>query len=121
MPRADSFDRTLRGNQAGIIIHQSPEIQLLSARFKQEHSNVKLRGFKVQIYFGERGRATDIKNEFALGYPEVPAVVDYLAPNFRVRVGNFRTRSEAENFLRSIKAEYSGAYVVPDNISLPGL
>jgi hypothetical protein len=123
LPRADGFDRTLRTGSpyGGITVHQSTEIQMLSIRFRQENSNVKLKGYKVQIYFGDRGKATEVKNTFSSAYPEVPAEIDYLAPNFRVRVGNFRTNVEAEKFLRQIKGDYNSAYIVPDNISLPGL
>lgn len=109
-------------NGAGLVIYQSPEITALSARFKNENANgTKLKGYKVQVFFGERGRANGIKAEFETSYPEIPADITYLAPNFRVRVGNFRSNLDAERFLKEIKGLYTSAYIVPDEIDLPSL
>ncbi len=106
----------------GLNIYQSPEITALSERFKAENSNgTKLKGYKVQVFFGERNRANGIKAEFEISYPTTPADVTYLAPNFRVRVGNFRSNLDAERFLREIKGVYSNAYIVPDEIDLPSI
>ena len=38
---------------------------------------------------------------------------------YRVRVGDFRTRLEAEKFLRKISRKYPGAWVIQDYINFP--
>jgi hypothetical protein len=77
-------------------------------------------GYRVQIYFGGvRPKASEVKIEFSREHSEVPAYLTYSAPNFKVRVGDFRTRLEAVKFLKSIEGEYPTTFIVPDEITLP--
>ncbi len=78
-------------------------------------------GFRVQIFFGSRNEANKARADFLRINPEVGAYVTYLAPNFRLRVGDFRTRTEAEKFKREILQVYPGSYIVADQIALPHL
>ena len=50
-----------------------------------------------------------------LDYPTVQAYIVFDEPNFKVKVGDFRTRLEAYAFLQQIKEVYKG-YIVRDNI-----
>jgi hypothetical protein len=77
-------------------------------------------GYRVQIYFGTvRQRATELKNDFNTLHPEVASYLTYKQPNFKVRVGDFRTRLEAQKFLRNIQGQYSTSFIVTDDIKLP--
>jgi len=107
----------------GITVHQAAEIQLLSARFKAEHLGKNdNKGYRVQVYLGERGKAGDMKARVSEVYPDMPVEINYLAPNFRVRVGNFRSQLEADRFLRQIKGDFPNSYVVDEeNMGLPAL
>ena len=55
----------------------------------------------------------------SLLYPEIPAYVSWKAPNYRVRVGDFRSRLEAEKVLQSILIGYPNAWVIKDEINFP--
>lgn len=104
-----------------VIIHQDERIAALMTDFaRRKHI---LKGYRVQIFLGsdrENG-SKRIRREFLMKHIDIPAYEDYLAPNFRVRVGDCRTRIEAAHLLQAIKAEYPGAYVVPDEIEMPRL
>lgn len=77
-------------------------------------------GFRVQIHFGsEREKAKEIKTRFLKSYPDYNAYEIYQQPNFKIRVGDFRTRLEAQKFQRTVAGEFSSSFVVPDEIQLP--
>lgn len=76
-------------------------------------------GFRVQIFLGERRQAEETKRAYLLKYPESAAYLSWLAPNFRLRVGDLRTRLDAERLLRDLKDVYPGSYIVPDEIEPP--
>lgn len=78
-------------------------------------------GFRVQIFLGERRLAEETKRAYLLKYPDSAAYLSWLAPNFRLRVGDLRTRLEAERLLRDLKDVYPGSYIVPDEIEPPML
>lgn len=77
-------------------------------------------GFRVQIHFGgEREKAKEVKSKFLSQYNQVQAYESYQSPNFRVRVGDFRTRLEAISFQKKIQNSFPASYIVQDMIALP--
>jgi len=92
--------------------------ELLKAYGAHEHVR---RGYRVQIFLGDRATAEATKRAFLQKNPDVPAYLSWLAPNFRLRVGDLRTRLEAERLLRDLKVAYPGSYIVPDDIGMPPL
>jgi len=79
-------------------------------------------GYRVQVFFGpERNEALEVKSEFNKMYEDLPAYLTYQQPNFKIRVGNFKTRLEALKYLKDIQLLYTGAFLVKDNVKLPGL
>ena len=80
-------------------------------------------GFRVQIFM-ELGndalrRADSVKTRFTEKYPEVPIYLVFGQPYYRLRIGDFRTRLEAENMYQQVKKEYKNAFVTADRIELP--
>jgi hypothetical protein len=61
------------------------------------------------------------KSKFLSLFPDLSADIVYEEPNYKVRVGDFRTRMEAQGFLNEIKAEFESAFIVLDIISLPNI
>ncbi len=78
-------------------------------------------GYRVQIFFGNREEALKLKAEFGEKYPDITSYISYLAPNFRLRVGDFRTRLEGERLKQKMTIDYPGCYLVKDRIELPPL
>jgi len=82
-------------------------------------------GFRVEIFFSSsmdaRKQALEVKTSFLSEYPDYPVHVKFIAPNFRVRVGDFRTKNEAWKLYREIQKQYPTAFVVPDIINFPPL
>jgi len=83
----------------------------------------KMLGFCVQICFesgpNSRERAENVRMQFLSKYPKYSAYVSFREPNFRVRVGDFRTRAEARGFREEISAQFSQAFVVKDEVKFP--
>ena len=102
-----------------IDIIQDERIAKLNA--KKKESPTKMDGYRVQIYFGDRNSAQEKRGTFIRNNPEIGAYISYLAPNFRLRVGDFRSRLESEKFKNEISKSFPGSYIVKDKIELPPL
>ena len=77
------------------------------------------KGFRVQIYNGQdRNKAMEIKMEFMRRYPNLRTYLTYMSPCFRVKVGNYRNRSDAEGMYREARSMYSPCMIVPDIITI---
>lgn len=107
-------------------INQDPRIDMLIQKHIKinEHWNGII-GFRVQIYFdsgnNSKKQAMETRAQFLAKHPEIDAYIIFQDPHYKVRVGDFRTRMEAEGFRESISFEYPGSFVTKDEINLPKL
>lgn len=76
-------------------------------------------GYRIQVASlsgtSSKNRAFDMKERIHTNYPGVEAYVVFDEPNFKVKVGDFRTRLEAYVFLQHIRGEFPGT-IIRDNI-----
>lgn len=76
-------------------------------------------GYRIQVASlsgtSSKNRAFDMKERIRNNYPGVEAYVVFDEPNFKVKVGDFRTRLEAYVFLLRLKNEFPGT-IIRDNI-----
>ncbi len=74
-------------------------------------------GWRIQIAFANKESQIAPKHiEFLKKYPEIPIYLTYKAPYYRLRIGNFRTKIEAERIKNEISKDYRG-YIVADYIN----
>ncbi len=107
------------GSPKSVTIHADPRLNLITA--KKQGSPVGYissgKGFRVQIYNGnDRKAAINTKIDFMRRYPNITAYLTYIAPQFRVKVGDFKTRAEAQKFNHELIAFYNPTMIVPDII-----
>lgn len=100
-----------------------PRVKTAVSKHTEVNSRIRAKGYRVQIYFGvDNDKAKAVKSKFLSVYADdAHAYVVYEAPNFKVRVGDFRTRLEAYRFLRKIKAEFPTAFIVETEIESPAI
>lgn len=93
-------------------------------KYLNRHQAV-LNGWRVQIFFdagaNSKRKATEVQNRFSSRYSDVEAYLSFKEPYYRIRIGDFRTRIEAEGFLQKIKGEYPNAFAVSEKIYPPPL
>lgn len=82
-------------------------------------------GYRIQLFM-ESGNsaltaAEEIQEEFKEKHDNIPAYITFGEPYYRVRIGDFRTRLEATEFLDQIQRHYPQAWVVKDKINFPEL
>jgi len=76
-------------------------------------------GYRIQLYFGsQRDKAYEFRTEFIKLYPQTAAYVLYQQPNFKLRVGDFRTRLDAQKRLKELQTYYPSAFIVKDDIKI---
>ncbi len=79
----------------------------------------KIRGFRVQIYNGnDRKKASQIKLDFMRAFPGVRSYLVYNNPQFRVRVGDFRSRKDALELYNKLSSRFDPSMVVPDVVNV---
>src|SRR5690606_26325158 len=79
----------------------------------------RAKGVRIQIYSGpDRDKANQIKMSFMKNYPGIRAYLMYVAPNFRVRVGDFKSRSDAMELYNQLVNNFKSVMIVPDMVTI---
>ena len=99
------------------VVLSDERINILDEYVKE--NPLRLTGFRIQLVFGNRSTVNNAKPKFYGNYSGVTVYESYLAPNFRLRAGDFLTRLQAEEFLNQVKGSFPGAYIVNDKINVP--
>jgi hypothetical protein len=111
----------LQGQGKGSLTVNSPaKVKELQEIFAQEDYHKKqLEGYRVQIYNGRRDDCLKQRSNFLRLYPNVAAYTLYESPEYRIQVGDFRTRLEAEKFKQLIIKDFRGSFVLKTKIIWP--
>jgi|SRR5690606_429662 len=76
-------------------------------------------GFRIQIYSGpNRNEAYAAQSRFQRQYSDVSTYVSYTQPNYRVKVGDFRSRSEAQAFMREVKNSFPTLFLFTEQVNV---
>lgn len=111
-------------NKGSLVVDQDSRIEKLMKKQRDVFAaNNTMNGYRVQIFM-EIGNeairhAEAMKRSFTEAFPELPVYLSYDQPYYRLRVGDFRNRVEAEKYMRLIKPKFSLAFVTADIINPP--
>jgi hypothetical protein len=76
-------------------------------------------GFTIQIYAGMgREDALNAKKNLTASLPDLSSEVEYAQPNFRVKVGKYFTRIDAQADFLAVKRYFPTAIVIPDKVAI---
>lgn len=103
-----------------VVRNQSTDLDTLFAvNLRTNNNQTTLDGYRIQIYSGSgvaaKKEAQDAQNRFLASFPNERVYMTYTAPTWRVRIGDYRYRSEALDLLTRIKRQFQGSYIVRDN------
>jgi len=98
----------INAQEGKVSIDQEKDITTL-LEFKKDLNTVDL--YKIQVYQGNRSGAEEAKTNFENTFNEWPISMEYETPNYKIWVGNFRSRLEADKALIKIKKNYANAFI----------
>ncbi len=77
-------------------------------------------GYRVQIYYGsDRKEVFSQQAQFKSSYPRLNTYITYKEPNYYLRVGDYRTRLEAQKFLSELRPSYPTLFIFREKINAP--
>lgn len=92
---------------------------VLDTLAKHNKSIRYVNGFRIQIYVGNvRQEADDAKSYVYQAFPDLNPYVSYSQPTYRVKVGDFMYRTDAEQYLELIRERYSSAVILADRVDI---
>ena len=112
------------GASAQVVIVKDHKLDLLLQ--KQEELNKKVyvennrtgAGYRILVLStNDRKQALDVKTRLMRDFPEQKTYLIYQSPNYKIQIGNFRSREDADKLRKQVTKIYpKGVIVIPSMI-----
>ena len=110
-PLIDVMQRTRKGSSITAASDDSAPVD------KKNATRTTTMGFRVQIYSGaDRSAAYAEQSRFKGLYKGIDTYITYEEPNYRVKVGDFRSRSEAQALMQGLRRQFNNVFVFTEEI-----
>jgi len=85
-------------------------------------TETQIDGYRVQLFFDQEKRVLDESRSFFISkYPRVATYVEYNAPHYYLKVGDFRSHLEAVRLKSTLDDKFPTSFIVKEKIFLPPL
>lgn len=106
------FTSAALAQEGSVRIQKSAEIDRVLTLKKELNKEKEF--IRIQIFSGERLEAESTLKGFKSDFPEQTVEMKYETPNYKIWVGKFKTRLEADRELRVVKKSYPAAFrIIP--------
>jgi len=106
-------------NEGELRVESSASVkELIEQKIAYNKEQNSFPGYKIQIYYGSEKECYEIKDEFTSLFPKISTSIIFSTPQWKLQVGQYKTRLEADKSIQSIKKEYPSAIVLATEIEL---
>ena len=112
-----TFYAFAKAQTAQVQVSQDPKIsELLTLKSKLTKNNELADRYKIQVYSGNLSQAKIALRKFRNKVGTWSSDIEYETPNYKVWIGNFRNRLEADRAIIAVKKEFPNALIFkPDS------
>ena len=106
----------LHAQGGNTTVTQDPKFEQLLNEKRNVNSSITVNDrYKIQIYHGESEPAKKTLIDFRRDFKNFDGTIVFSTPTYKVWVGNFKSRIEAERNLAEIKKTYANAFLIKPN------
>lgn len=106
----------LHAQGGNTTVTQDPKFEQLLNEKRKVNSSITVNDrYKIQIYNGESEPAKKTLIDFRRDFKNFDGTIVFSTPTYKVWVGNFKSRIEAERNLAEIKKTYANAFLIKPN------
>ena len=110
------FSQNIFSQTTKTIIEQDEKIEKLLQEKRKNNSGITINDkFKIQIFFGTIEESKKILLAFKKEFSLIDGTIIFSNPSYKVWVGSFKSKIEAEKALISIKKKYLSAVIIEPN------
>lgn len=124
-----SVDSTLVGRSvlsvlgSGVTVNQSAAMKSAFDSYVSANASKRVSGYRIRVYYensqNARNRSEAIARSISGTYPGIGVYRTFESPNFKVCVGDFRTKDEALKLYHALKSSYPTAIILKETINYP--
>ena len=106
-------------SQNSILVNSKDSLlnKLIKIKLEVNKEMYEKNYYSIQLFSGDFDNAEKIYLEFSSYFPNLKKTLTFETPNYKVRVGNFEKKINADIKLEEIKKKYKSAFVLqPENL-----
>ncbi|WP_394973508.1 SPOR domain-containing protein [uncultured Croceitalea sp.] len=104
------------GQEGTITIEQDPKIDQLVDIYKE--ANINSGYYQIQVGFRSSDNdAQRLLEQVEIDFPGWYSTIKFNQPTYRIRLGKFKTKMEAQRRLIKVREKYPNAFLLPQKIS----
>ena len=121
-------DSTLLGRNilsvmgSGVQISQSDAIKQAMSDYIKTNANKSITGYRIRVFY-DNGPQARVRSEMIektlAGQFNAAVYRSFESPNYKVTVGDFRSKDEALRIYNALKGTYPTAYIIKETINYP--
>lgn len=101
---------------AKVSVSQDPKFEQLLNEKRKINSSITINDrYKIQIFNGDTENSKKTLMDFKRENKNLDATIVFSTPLYKVWVGNFKTRIEAEKNLNDLRKKYPNAFLIKPN------
>ena len=108
---------------SGVTVNQSAAMKSAFDSYVSANASKKVSGYRIRVYYennqNARNRSEAIARTMSGTYPGIGVYRTFESPNFKVCVGDFRTKDEALKLYHALKSSYPTAIILKETINYP--
>ena len=110
------FSQNIFSQTTKTIIEQDEKIEKLLQEKRKNNSGITINDkFKIQIFFGTIEESKKILLAFKKEFSLIDGTIIFSNPSYKVWVGSFKSKIEAEKALFSVKKKYTTSVIIEPN------
>ncbi|WP_291869409.1 SPOR domain-containing protein [Maribacter sp.] len=105
-----AFTTFIHAQDGQVTISQDDKIVKLLDIYKSASNNSNY--YRIQVGFGSYAKAQRIKSNVEVDFPNLVSKIDFDSPTYRVRLGRFKSKLDAERKFKEVRKKYSEAILL---------
>ena len=107
----------------GAKVNQSAPVKQALQKYVSTNAEKSITGYRVRVFYNNepsaRSRSEMIEATLKEQYPGIGVYRTFESPNYKVTVGDFRSKDEALGIYNALKGTYPTAYIIKETINYP--
>lgn len=111
---------------SSVVVHKDPRLDVLLKKQAEINAAIKkanartARGYRLLVInTNKRDEAIAAKTKLYTNFPELKAYLVYQSPYFKLKVGNFKSREEAQQYQKNLGFYFpKGVFIIADTIEI---
>ena len=107
----------------GVTVDQTPLVRQALQSYVLNNGEKPISGYRIRVFYDNGPQARDkseaIEQLLKKQFPEVMVYRSLESPNYKVSIGDFRTKDEALRIYNALKGTYPTAFIIKESINYP--